>query len=149
MVQNVLHLRAKPGRVRMSGNLQFSFQTSTLLFCLTFLHPSFSPSLRLMADIKFCSAAKSQVNLRLKLHGCLYEALIYPRRGRGMEAIEHISNVFLPLYERLSALEFLHLTVFERCLLMYAVNINSSHKDEPSPTLDCLSLCPALSTFSL
>lgn len=30
---------------------------------------------------------------------------------------------------------------------MYAVNIISSRKDHPSPTLDCLSLCSALSTF--
>ena len=95
----------------------FSFQTSTLLFHLTFFQPSLTLSLRLMAGIKFCSAAKSQVNLGLKLHGCLCEALIYPQRERGENgrAIEHISYLFLPLCEWGDPLVFLQLTVFECC----------------------------------
>lgn len=70
------------------GHLHFSFLTSTLVFHLTCLHPSLTLSLRLMADTKVCSAAKSRVNLGLKLHGCLYETLIYPLREAGRWELE-------------------------------------------------------------
>lgn len=105
-----------------SGNLQFSFQTSTLLFRLTFLHPSLTLSPRLMADIKFCSAAKKAKSSRARNCMAVYMKLWYTLRERGREvrirkAIEHISSMFLPLYECLSALESPRLTILERCRL--------------------------------
>lgn len=81
--QNVMHLWVNPRQEEESCH--FPFKPPFFVVSFNLPSPFLTLSLRRMADIKFCSAAKSQVNLGLKLHGCLYEALIYPQRERGRE----------------------------------------------------------------